>query len=84
LRRPGDASLQRIDLVLSGINLGLNLGNSCCTPAHLPQQNRPACSASAIAFSTAMSDKQEPDFAALEPYVRKCDLLLEEKSNVSR
>jgi len=73
---------QRIDLVLSGINLGLNLGNSCWHSGTLAAAKQAALlGIRGIAFSTAMSDKQEPDFAALEPYLRKVlDLLLEEKA----
>ncbi|PYK19841.1 MAG: 5'/3'-nucleotidase SurE [Verrucomicrobia bacterium] len=73
---------QRIDLVLSGINLGLNLGNSCWHSGTLAAAKQAALlGIRGIALSTAMSDKQEPDFAALEPYVRKVlDLLLEEKA----
>jgi 5'-nucleotidase len=73
---------QRIDLVVSGINLGLNLGNSCWHSGTLAAAKQAALlGIRGIAMSTAMSDKQEPDFAALEPYVAKVlDLLLEEKA----
>jgi 5'-nucleotidase len=71
----------RIDLVLSGINLGLNLGNACWHSGTLAAAKQAALlSLRGIALSTAVSDRQEPDFAALEPYVAKVlDLLIEEK-----
>ncbi len=73
---------QRIDLVLSGINLGLNLGNSCWHSGTLAAAKQAALlGLRGIAISTAVSDKEEPDFSALEPYVAKViDLLLEEKT----
>jgi 5'-nucleotidase len=72
---------QRIDLVLSGINLGLNLGNSCWHSGTLAAAKQAALlGLRGIALSTAVSDRQEPDLPALEPYVAKVlDLLLEEK-----
>jgi 5'-nucleotidase len=72
---------QRIDLVLSGINLGLNLGNSCWHSGTLAAAKQAALlGVRGIAISTAVNDRQEPDFPALEPYVAKVlDLLLEEK-----
>src|SRR6266702_6764970 len=71
-----------VDLVLSGINLGLNLGNSCWHSGTLAAAKQAALLGSrGIAFSTAVSDKEEPNFSALEPYVAKVlDLLLEEKT----
>ena len=73
---------QRIDLVLSGINLGLNLGNSCWHSGTLAAAKQAALLGSrGIAISTAVSDKEEPNFSALEPYIAKVlDLLLEEKT----
>jgi 5'-nucleotidase len=73
---------QRIDLVLSGINLGLNLGNSCWHSGTLAAAKQAALlGLRGIALSTAVSDRQEPDFSALEPYVAKVlDLLLEERA----
>ena len=73
---------QRIDLVLSGINLGLNLGNSCWHSGTLAAAKQAALlGLRGIAISTAVSDKEEPNFSALEPYVAKVlDLLLEEKT----
>jgi 5'-nucleotidase len=73
---------QRIDLVLSGINLGLNLGNSCWHSGTLAAAKQAALlGLRGIALSTAVNDRQEPDFPALEPYVAKVlDLLLQEKA----
>ena len=73
---------QRIDLVLSRINLGLNLGNSCWHSGTLAAAKQAALlGLRGIAISTAVSDKEEPNFSALEPYVAKViDLLLEEKT----
>jgi 5'-nucleotidase len=73
---------QRIDLVLSGINLGLNLGNSCWHSGTLAAAKQAALlGLRGIAISTAVSDKEEPNFSALEPYIAKVlDLLLEEKT----
>ncbi len=67
-----------VDVVLSGINLGLNLGNSCWHSGTLAAAKQAALLASrGIAFSTNFSDSREPEFAALEPYViRVLDLLL--------
>jgi 5'-nucleotidase len=73
---------QHVDLVLSGINLGLNLGNSCWHSGTLAAAKQAALlGVRGIAFSTAVSETEEPDFRTLEPYVSKVvDLLLEEKA----
>jgi 5'-nucleotidase len=67
-----------VDVVLSGINLGLNLGNSCWHSGTLAAAKQAALLGSrGIAFSANTSNSREPDFAALEPYViRVFDLLL--------
>src|SRR5262245_36961664 len=67
-----------IDLVLSGINLGLNLGNSLWHSGTLAAAKQAALlGARGIAFSTNVSDNREPDFSALEPFVvRVFELLL--------
>src|SRR5438046_9902283 len=67
------------DVVLSGINLGLNLGNSCWHSGTLAAAKQAALlGLRGIANSTEFSDKQEPNFSALEPYVTKgLELLLE-------
>ena len=71
-----------VDVVLSGINLGLNLGNSCWHSGTLAAAKQAALlGARGIAFSTNVDNSREPDFAALEPYlVRVLDLLLAMKN----
>jgi 5'-nucleotidase len=71
-----------VDLVLSGINLGLNLGNSLWHSGTVAATKQAALlGLRGIAFSTAFNNRREPDFAALEPYVVKVlDLLLPEKT----
>jgi len=71
-----------VDLVLSGINLGLNLGNSVWHSGTLAAAKQAALLGSrGIAFSTNVSESHEPDFSALEPYVAKVlDLLLGTKT----
>jgi 5'-nucleotidase len=73
---------QHIDLVLSGINLGLNLGNSCWHSGTLAAAKQAALlGVRGIAFSTSVSENKDPDFAKLEPYVAKViEMLLEEKT----
>src|SRR5690242_6867822 len=73
---------EHVDLVLSGINLGLNLGNSCWHSGTLAAAKQAALLGSrGIAFSTNVSDNCEPDFSALEPYVAKVlDLLMPNKT----
>src|SRR5215468_9011804 len=71
-----------VDVVLSGINLGLNLGNSCWHSGTLAAAKQAALlGVRGIAFSAAVSENQEPDFAKLDPYVAKViDMLLAEKT----
>lgn len=73
----------RVDLVLSGINLGANLGSACWHSGTLAAAKQAALlGLRGIAFSTgvAMIIEKTPDFTALEPYVEKVlALLLEEK-----
>jgi 5'-nucleotidase len=71
-----------VDLVLSGINLGLNLGNSLWHSGTLAAAKQAALLGSrGIAFSTNVNDSREPDFAGLEPYVAKVlDLLMPRKT----
>src|SRR5438309_8156763 len=73
---------EHVDLVLSGINLGLNLGNSCWHSGTLAAAKQAALLGSrGIAFSTNVSDNREPDFSALEPYVAKVlDLVMPNKT----
>src|SRR5438270_1115430 len=70
-----------VDLVLSGINLGLNLGNSCWHSGTLAAAKQAALlGLRGIAISAPVADNREPDFPALEPYVSKVlKLLLAEK-----
>jgi len=72
---------EHVDLVLSGINLGPNLGNSCWHSGTLAAAKQAALlGLRGIAFSTAVGEK-EPNFTALEPYVAKVlRLLLEEET----
>src|SRR5881227_3576034 len=70
-----------VDVVLSGINLGLNLGNSCWHSGTLAAAKQAALlGPRGIAISAPVSDSREPNFAELEPYVSKViDLLLAEE-----
>ncbi|PYL03346.1 MAG: 5'/3'-nucleotidase SurE, partial [Verrucomicrobia bacterium] len=57
-----------VDLVLSGINLGLNLGNSCWHSGTLAAAKQAALlGLRGIAISAPVSDSREPNFAELEP-----------------
>jgi 5'/3'-nucleotidase len=71
-----------VDLVLSGINLGLNLGNALWHSGTLAAAKQAALlGARGIAFSTNVSDNHEPDFSALEPHIAKVlDLLMPNKT----
>src|SRR5258708_35584286 len=58
-----------VDVVLSGINLGLNLGNSCWNSSTLATAKQAALLGSiGNAFRTNVSDIREPDFEALDTY----------------
>ena len=72
---------ERVDLVLSGINLGPNLGNSCWHSGTLAAAKQAALlGLRGIALSTCVGDK-EPNFVRLEPYLAKVlDLLVNEKT----
>jgi 5'-nucleotidase len=68
--------------VLSGINLGTNLGNATWHSGTLAAARQGALlGLRGIAFSTPISERlPEPDFAALTPWVRRTlELLLPEK-----
>jgi 5'/3'-nucleotidase len=71
-----------VDLVLSGINLGPNLGNAVWHSGTLAAAKQAALlGMRGIAFSASVSETKEPDFAPLEAYVAKVlDLLLEQKT----
>ncbi|HWB76821.1 MAG TPA: 5'/3'-nucleotidase SurE [Nannocystaceae bacterium] len=61
---------REIELVLSGVNLGLNLGNSAWHSGTLAAAKQAALlGRRGIAFSTSTSDQQEPDFDALGPCI---------------
>src|SRR2546428_5979088 len=71
-----------VDLVLSGINLGLNLGNSLWHSGTLAAAKQAALLGSrGIAFSTNVRDNRETDFAGLTTYVTQVlDLLMPTKT----
>jgi 5'-nucleotidase len=71
---------KRVDLVLSGINLGPNLGSSTWHSGTLAAAKQAALlGLRGIAFSTSVTEK-EHDFTALEPFVdQTLKLLLKEK-----
>src|ERR687883_1097519 len=61
----------KVDVVLSGINLGTNLGNSIWHSGTLAAAKQAALlGMRGIAFSTPVTDK-EPDFGAVMPWVEK-------------
>jgi 5'-nucleotidase len=61
-----------VDLVLSGINLGLNLGNAIWHSGTLAAAKQAALlGVRGIAFSTPVSEKGEPDFPTLMPWVER-------------
>ena len=71
-----------VDVVLSGINLGANLGNAVWHSGTLAAAKQAALlGMRGIAFSTSVDETKEPNFAKLEPYIRKVlDLLLKDKT----
>ncbi|HYD20909.1 MAG TPA: 5'/3'-nucleotidase SurE, partial [Flavipsychrobacter sp.] len=71
----------KTDVVLSGINLGPNLGNSMWHSGTLAAAKQAVLlGIRGIALSTPVG-KQEPDFDALAPFVEKAlDILLDETS----
>jgi 5'-nucleotidase len=61
----------RVDLVLSGINLGTNLGNALWHSGTLAAAKQAVLlGMRGIAFSTSVDD-EEPDFTRLKPFVRQ-------------
>jgi 5'-nucleotidase len=70
---------ERVDVVLSGINLGLNLGNSMWHSGTLAAAKQATLlGLRGIAFSAPVP-RDEPDFSRLIPWVeRSLELLLEE------
>src|SRR4051794_20289414 len=71
-----------VDLVLSGINLGTNLGSACWHSGTLAAAKQAALlGLRGIAFSTSVDENKETNFAKLEPYATKVlDLLLKQKN----
>lgn len=62
---------ERVDLVVSGINLGLNLGNSTWHSGTLAAAKQAALlGIRGIAFSAPV-DREQPDFTLLKPYVAR-------------
>ncbi|HEY8900070.1 MAG TPA: 5'/3'-nucleotidase SurE [Chthoniobacterales bacterium] len=62
---------EKVDLVLSGINLGSNLGHSCWHSGTLAAAKQAALFGSrGVALSTPATE-DEPDFERLTPYVEK-------------
>lgn len=78
----GTSQWEKVDLVLSGINLGSNLGNSTWhsgTLAAAKQASLLGCRG--IAFSAPVSKDEPADFSILRPYVVKVlRILIEEPS----
>src|SRR5213082_2901887 len=70
-----------VDLVLSGINLGTNLGNAVWHSGTLAAAKQATLlGLPGIAFSTVVG-KTEPDFDSLKPFVKTVlEILLEEPS----
>lgn len=66
----GISQWEDVDIVLSGINLGLNLGNGCWHSGTLAAAKQGALlGIRGIALSTTVDLDTEPDFAALRPCV---------------
>ncbi|GAA4440037.1 5'/3'-nucleotidase SurE [Ravibacter arvi] len=76
----GTHLIDKIDIVLSGINMGPNLGNAIWHSGTLAAAKQATLlGLRGIAFSTPTKDA-EPDFELLEPYIASTlSLLLEEK-----
>lgn len=72
---------KNVDIVLSGINMGLNLGNSMWHSGTLAAAKQAALfGIKGIALSTPVG-RSEPDFEALAPYVeRTLEHLMEDES----
>src|SRR5436853_2971401 len=68
----GSHTWGHVDLVLSGINLGANLGNAVWHSGTLAAAKQAALlGLRGIAVSAPVADKREPNFRELEPYVTK-------------
>jgi 5'-nucleotidase len=73
---PGDCVMlgttlwEKVDVVLSGINIGTNLGNAVWHSGTLAGAKQAALlGLRGIAFSAPATDKEQPDFNALKPWV---------------
>ena len=77
----GAHNWDKVDLVLSGINLGLNIGNSIWHSGTLAAAKQAVLlGLRGIAFSTPVT-KDEPDFEHLAPYIKEVlGILLEAPS----
>ena len=74
---------QKTDVVLSGINMGLNLGNSMWHSGTLAAAKQAVLlGIKGIALSTP-AGKSEPDFAGLDPWVEKVLTMLLEKTELT-
>jgi 5'-nucleotidase len=76
----GSFTWEKVDLVLSGINLGSNIGNGMWHSGTLAGAKQAALlGMRGIAFSTPATDA-EPKFETLKPWVSRClELLLDAK-----
>lgn len=73
----------QVDVVLSGINLGPNLGNGMWHSGTLAAAKQATLlGLRGIAFSTPVDGTDEPDFQWLEPYVAKVLTLLFEQPDL--
>jgi 5'-nucleotidase len=69
------------DVILSGINIGLNVGNSMWHSGTLAGAKQGVLFGKKAIALSAPAGESEPDFPALEPYVRETlSLLLEDKT----
>ena len=73
---PGDCVMlgttlwERVDVVLSGINIGTNLGNAVWHSGTLAGTKQAALlGLRGIAFSAPATEKEQPDFELLKPWV---------------
>jgi len=78
----GSHKWEKVDVVLSGINLGTNLGNSMWHSGTLAAAKQAALlGIRGIALSSPVTDA-EPDFSSMEPYVEKVlDTLLNQSAH---
>jgi len=74
----GTTPWAKVDVVLSGINLGTNLGNAVWHSGTLAGAKQAALlGLRGIAFSAPATDKEQPDFNVLKPWVGSVlDMLL--------